>query len=138
MNIERLMLVKDIMLREYRLVDMDGWAYLNSCGTVCCIGGTASMLNGVKQGDVDFITSSIALGMERQPNLATKLFNPPYWELEYKKRLSHLEHGTTLYVQVVAQYIDYFLEKHYPDELAAWKEANKLPVVTTVREEVMA
>lgn len=137
-DVDILMRSKERILQEPTQVNMSSWAYRNRCGTVACIGGWACVLKGIPYDEVDFVVAQRSIGLSYDPIRADSLFSTVHWDEPYRYRLGLVPSGTKEYAEIVAEYIDYFLAKYYPQELAAWKEANKLPVVTTVREEVMA
>lgn len=137
-DVDILMRSKERILQEPTQVNMSSWAYRNRCGTVACIGGWACVLKGIPYDQVELVEAQRAIGLSHDSFMADRLFSTAHWDEPYHSRLLLVPSGTKAYAEIVAEYIDYFLAKHFPQELAEWEEAHTLPVVSTgeVAEEV--
>ncbi len=125
MNIDLLMSIKEKILEEPKRLNMSVWYCKRDtvlslwdvygkaeppCGTVACIAGWALLLKGedVNRGNVA-VRAMDALDIR---GYADQLFMPySGWPETWRRKLTTYKAGSPEYAQVVAEYIDYFIEQ---------------------------
>lgn len=154
LNVGLLLQAKQQMLLDYGNINMLDWVSTyrilstGICRTVACIGGTACLIAGIRKGRIGFVTSAQVLGLAPDPinmhdfitrddyetgfDIARKLFGVSEWEdRAFRDRIYMLQAGTFEYALCVADYIDWFIWKYGPKQLAAPPVVKHESVLTT-------
>ncbi len=130
LNTELLLKIKQYILLEPRRCNMSAWMCKRDmkslwehygqaeppCGTVGCIAGWALMLtNEEVYGQHLCIAERAASALGLSYEKADRLFLPySRWPESWRMKLIEHKIGSPEYAQVVADYIDYFIEKEGP------------------------